>query len=115
AAALAVQDPRERPMERAAAADEAQKKFDDEKSDFLSYLKLWKFYAELLDHRKSNKKLHQACRDHFLSPSRLREWRDIHAQIKELVSELGWKVGDPAADSQQQFAPVHRALLAGLL
>jgi len=115
AAALAVQDPRDRPMERAAAADEAQKKFDDEKSDFLSYLRLWKFYGDLIDHKKSNKKLYQTCRENFLSPNRLREWRDIHSQIKEMVSELGWKVGDVNADPHKIYAQIHRALLAGLL
>jgi ATP-dependent helicase HrpA len=115
AAALAVQDPRERPMERAQAADEAHKLFADEKSDFLAYLKLWKFYEEQLAHKKSNRKLQDALRERFLSPSRMREWRDIRAQIKELVSELGWKVGELAPDIQKLYAPLHRALLAGLL
>jgi ATP-dependent helicase HrpA len=113
AAALAVQDPRERPMDRAQAADEAQKKFVDEKSDFLSYLKLWKFFDEGL-HHESNRKLHQACREHFLSFNRMREWRDVHTQLKELVGELGWKVGEAQPDSGQ-YARVHRALLNGLL
>ncbi len=113
AAALAVQDPRERPLDRAQSADEAQKKFADEKSDFLSYLKLWKFFDEGL-HHGSSRKLHRACREHFLSFNRMREWRDIHSQLKELVGELGWKVGEPRPDSNQS-ARVHRALLAGLL
>jgi len=113
AAALAVQDPRERPLDHAPAADEAQKKFADEKSDFLSYLKLWKFFDEGL-HHESNRKLHRACREHFLSFNRMREWRDIHSQLKELVGELGWKVGEPSEDSGQH-ARVHRALLGGLL
>jgi ATP-dependent helicase HrpA len=111
AAGLSVQDPRDRPADRAAAADEAQKRFDDEKSDFLSWLKLWKFFEEALQHEKSNRKVHQACRDHFLSYNRMREWRDIHAQLKELVAELGWKISDTPAT----FAQIHRALLAGLL
>jgi len=91
AAALSVQDPRQRPSERAAAADEAQKQFDDDKSDFLSWLKLWKFFEEGLAHGKSSRKLHEACREHFLSFNRMREWRDIHGQLKELVAELGVK------------------------
>src|SRR6267378_4489263 len=81
AAALSVQDPRQRPSERAAAADEAQKQFDDDKSDFLSWLKLWKFFEEGLAHGKSSRKLHEACREHFLSFNRMREWRDIHGQL----------------------------------
>jgi ATP-dependent helicase HrpA len=113
AAALAVQDPRERPMDRAQAADEAQKKFADEKSDFLSYLKLWKFFEEGL-HHESNRKLHRACQEHFLSFNRMREWRDIHSQLKELVGELGWMIGEPTPDPAQH-ARLHRALLTGLL
>ncbi len=111
AAALSVQDPRQRPSERAAAADEAQKRFDDEKSDFLSWLKLWKFFEEALAHMKSSRKLHEACREHFLSFNRMREWRDIHGQLKELVAELGWRISETPATYEQ----VHRALLAGLL
>jgi ATP-dependent helicase HrpA len=111
ASALSVQDPRERPAERAGAADEAQKRFDDEKSDFLSWLKLWKFFDDALHGGMSNRKLHQACREHFLSYNRMREWRDIHGQLKELVSELGWRISDTPAT----YAQVHRALLAGLL
>jgi ATP-dependent helicase HrpA len=111
AAGLSVQDPRQRPSERAAAADEAQKRFDDDKSDFLSWLKLWKFFEEALAHGKSQRKLAQACHDHFLSFNRMREWRDIHGQLKELAAELGWRMSEtPAA-----YPQVHRALLAGLL
>jgi len=113
AAALSVQDPRERPLERAQAADEAQKKFADDKSDFLGFLKLWRFFEEGL-HHESNRKLHKACRDHFLSFNRMREWRDIHSQLKELVAELGWKVGEIVSDAGE-YARVHRALLTGLL
>jgi ATP-dependent helicase HrpA len=111
ASALSVQDPRERPAERAGAADEAQKRFDDEKSDFLSWLKLWKFFEDALHHEKSHRKVHRACREHFLSFNRMREWRDVHGQLKELVAELGWNIPATAAT----YAQVHRALLAGLL
>jgi ATP-dependent helicase HrpA len=111
AAALSIQDPRQRPSERAAAADEAHKRFDDEKSDFLSWIKLWKFFEEALAHGKSGRKLHQACREHFLSFNRMREWRDIHGQLKELVVELGWRISETPATYEQ----MHRALLAGLL
>ena len=111
AAALSLQDPRERPMERAGAADAAQLKFEDEKSDFLSWLKLWKFYQEALAHKKSNRKLAELCREHFLSYNRMREWLDIHSQLHTFVAELGWKVSGKEAS----YAQIHRALLAGLL
>ena len=111
AAVLSLQDPRERPLERAGAADAAQAKFDDEKSDFLAFLKLWKFYQDALEHKKSKRKLAELCRDHFLSYNRMREWRDIHSQLHTFVAELGWKVSEKEAS----YAQIHRALLAGLL
>ncbi|MBE0613968.1 MAG: ATP-dependent RNA helicase HrpA [Burkholderiales bacterium] len=111
AAALSLQDPRERPMERAGSADAAQLKFEDEKSDFLAYLKLWKFYQEALAHKKSNRKLADLCREHFLSYNRMREWLDIHSQLHTFVAELGWKLSGKEAT----YAQIHRALLAGLL
>ncbi|MCC6472631.1 MAG: ATP-dependent RNA helicase HrpA [Burkholderiales bacterium] len=115
AAALSVQDPRERPLERAAAADAAQQRFDDERSDFLAYLKLWRFFEEALEHKKSNAKLRELCHGHFLSWLRLREWREVHAQLKELISEMGWHVGALSPEPAKSYAPIHRALLAGLL
>jgi ATP-dependent RNA helicase HrpA len=119
AAALAVQDPRERPLDHAQAADAAQKRFAEEKSDFLGFLKLWSFYEEAL-HHESNRKLHGVCRQHFLSFNRMREWRDIHSQLKELAGELGWRAGevrpaDEIAGSPVLYGQVHRAMLAGLL
>ncbi len=111
AAVLSLQDPRERPLERAGAADAAQLKFDDEKSDFLSWLKLWKFYHEALAHKKSKRKLMDLCRENFLSYNRMREWLDIHSQLHTFVAELGWKVSGKEAS----YAQIHRALLAGLL
>ncbi len=124
AAALSVQDPRERPIERAQAADEAHKKFADEKSDFLGFLKLWRFFDDELHHESRGgvggpsaptwRKLHNACREHFLSFNRMREWRDVHSQLKELAAELGWKAGAIVADAGQ-YARVHCALLTGLL
>ncbi len=111
AAALSVRDPRERPLERAGAADAARAKFDDDKSDFLVWLKLWKFYQEALAHKKSNRKLADLCRDNFLSYLRMREWLDIHGQLHTFVAELGWKISEKEAT----YAQIHRALLAGLL
>ncbi|MEO8037417.1 MAG: ATP-dependent RNA helicase HrpA [Betaproteobacteria bacterium] len=111
AAALSVQDPRDRPIERADAADQAHALFVDERSDFLAYLKMWDFYDELLKHKKSTRKLAADCRDRFLSWLRLREWRDLHGQLHAHVSELGWRENEKPAD----YAQLHRALLAGLL
>ena len=76
-----MQDPRERPFERADAADKAHERFADERSDFMAYLKLWEFFGEAVKHKKSNRKLIDELHACFLSHRRLREWRDIHGQL----------------------------------
>jgi ATP-dependent helicase HrpA len=111
ASALSVQDPRERPFDRAEAADRAQEQFQEERSDFMAYLKLWAFFEEALKHKKSNRKLVELLHEHFLSHRRMREWRDIHGQLAALVGELGMQLNETPATSDQ----IHRALLAGLL
>jgi len=111
AAALSIQDPRERPFDRAEAADRAHEPFQDERSDFFGYLKLWKFFDDALRHRKSSRKLAQLLHDSFLSQRRMREWRDVHAQLAALVGELGLQPNEAPAG----YEPVHRALLTGLL
>jgi ATP-dependent helicase HrpA len=111
AAALSVQDPRERPLEARDAADAAHRRFGDEKSDFLSLVKLWDFVQEKIEHKKSNRKLTDDFKAHFLSPRRVREWIDVHAQLSVLVGEHGWRVNTVPATFEQ----VHVALLAGLL
>jgi ATP-dependent helicase HrpA len=88
ASALSVQDPRERPMDKQEAADEAHRKFKDERSDFIGYLKLWDFYHQQTEHL-STSKLRKLCQTNFLSFVRMREWRDIHQQLLSLVSEMG--------------------------
>ena len=70
--------------------------FADERSEFLGLLKLWAFFDDALKHRKSNRKLAQLCREHFLSYVRLREWRDLHGQLHAQVSEMGWRLNETA-------------------
>ncbi|HVK95509.1 MAG TPA: ATP-dependent RNA helicase HrpA, partial [Noviherbaspirillum sp.] len=111
AAALSVQDPRDRPMEAQDAADNAHRKFADEKSEFVSYLKIWKWFEEAIEHKKSNKQLMENCRANFLSQLRLREWRDVHSQLLTLVREQGWRLNEAPATYEQ----LHTALLTGLL
>jgi ATP-dependent helicase HrpA len=111
ASGLAIQDPRERPLERQEAADSAHAQFHDERSEFAGLLKLWAFFDEALKHKKSNRKLAHACSEAFLSHLRLREWRDLHGQLHVLVSEMGWHPNEKPAN----YDAVHRALLAGLL
>lgn len=111
AAALSVQDPRERPPEAQAAADQAHRRLADDRSDFLSFVKLWDFVSERIEHKKSNRKLTYELHANFLSARRVREWRDVHSQLATVVGELGWHVNPTPATYEQ----VHLALLTGLL
>ncbi|XHS78121.1 ATP-dependent RNA helicase HrpA [Burkholderiaceae bacterium UC74_6] len=115
ASALSGQDVRDRPMEHQQAADEKHKKFDDEKSEFMGYLKLWKWLGESKggegEHKLSNRKHEQLLRDNFVSVRRVREWRDIHSQLHTVVAEHGWRLNGAAATYEQ----VHLSMLAGLL
>ncbi|MBV8603632.1 MAG: ATP-dependent RNA helicase HrpA [Pelomonas sp.] len=115
ASALSGQDVRDRPLEQQQAADEKHKKFDDEKSEFMGYLKLWKWLGESKggegEHKLSNRKHEQLLRENFVSVRRVREWRDIHAQLHTVVAEQGWRLNGAPATYEQ----VHLSMLAGLL
>jgi ATP-dependent helicase HrpA len=111
AAALSIQDPRDRPQALREQSDRAHEEFRDESSDFLQLLNLWKFFETELEHKKSNRKLQEACREHFLSYVRMREWRDLAGQLREMASELEIRENRTPATYEQ----IHRALLTGLL
>jgi ATP-dependent helicase HrpA len=125
AAALSVQDPRDRPMDKQEAFATAHEKFAHPQSEFLAYLNLWQFYLEALaqknEHKQSNRKLDQLMRQNFLSPVRLREWRDVHAQLLELCASVGLHIKHKAAVEgggakfTARYDAVHRALLTGLI
>ena len=109
AAALGLQDPRDRPQAAQQRADEAHRKFRDEGSDFAGYLKLWAFWEQARGRSRSY--LHKVCRENFLNYNRMREWEDIHDQLVRVMQEL--KIGpNPQPGSADQ---IHRALLPGLL
>ena len=130
AAALEVQDPRERPLEKQEAADNAHAQFADEQSDFLSYLKIWDFYHKLKNTLSRNQ-LQNACRQNFLSFMRLREWLDVHRELLELIEEAGKggrvgpasaasagpptaRIGGPALAVRQAFQPDAQVRLESL-
>ena len=94
ASALSVQDPRERPLDRQEAADNVHRAMADDKSDFSTFVKLWRYVQNAMEHKESNRKLTEEFRRKFLSPRRLREWRDVYRQLKELTAELGWKINE---------------------
>lgn len=110
-AALSSQDPRDRPQEQRAQADQLHARFQHEQSEFLSWLALWHHFEGALAHKKSGRKLAQWCHDQFLSLYRLREWRDTHTQLRALVTQMGFRVNSAPAPADQ----IHRALLTGLL
>ena len=111
ASALSVQDPRDRPLEAQEQADQAHRRFADERSEFLQWLKIWAWFEEAVAHKKSNRQLIDACRANFLSHLRLREWRDVHSQLLTVVREHGWRLNEADATVEQ----IHLALLTGLL
>ena len=111
AAAMSVQDPRDRPLEAQAAADQAHRRFADERSEFLSDLKLWNWYQEQIEHKKSQRQLRDVCRENFISAMRMREWLDVEHQLRSTVLELGWRINPLSATYEQ----LHLALLTGLL
>ena len=114
ASALSVQDPRERPMEQAGTADQAHAKWrgseQEQRSEFLAWLKLWQAFGEEWAH-ESQRKQRDWCRKNFLNYLRMREWRDIHGQLHALCAEHQWRENEKSAAYEQ----IHRALLAGLL
>ncbi|MDQ3329274.1 MAG: ATP-dependent RNA helicase HrpA [Planctomycetota bacterium] len=143
AAVLELQDPRERPLEKQQAADEAHKKFADGESDFIGCLRMWRFIRGLKEDL-SRGKLRRACQKNFLSYNRVREWEDIHRQLMQLAEQAGFdprrnqgllnalaeegqakeSIGHVAGiaaakrretTSAEAYGALHRALLAGLL
>ncbi len=117
ASALSVPDPRDRPLEKQQAADQAHLRFRDERSDFLSLLALWEFFDGKLAEKLTHRQLVEACRAQYVSWLRLREWRDVHGQLATEMTELGWKwsAALPRAIDPARYAAIHQALLAGLL
>jgi ATP-dependent helicase HrpA len=165
AAGMSVQDARDRPLEHQQAADQAHKKFDDERSEFLADLKLWNWLESLrggahaspmqsepqrpssspsfprkresiagdtldsrlrgndgvqvnkpsaattAEHKLSHRQQEQKLRENFISPRRVREWRDIHSQLLTVVTEHGWRLNTSPATYEQ----LHLSMLAGLL
>ncbi len=111
ASAISVQDPRERPIDAQTQADQAHKKFADERSDFLAFVNMWEYTRELHKNKESNRLYERQLKSDYLSPRRVREWRDVHRQLEEMVAEFGWRVNTVKATYEQ----IHKSLLSGLL
>ncbi|MBT1065164.1 ATP-dependent RNA helicase HrpA [Bowmanella sp. Y26] len=110
AAALSIQDPRERPQDKRQAADQAHSLFQHKESDFLSYQQLWQTFREQ-QKQLTNNQLRKWCRDHFLNYLRMREWQDIVSQLKQAIVDLGFRLNSQPAD----YDAIHQAIASGLL
>ena len=116
ASALSVQDVRDRPMDKQTQADQAHAKFDDEKSEFVGYLKLWKWLGDSRGghdavHKLTNRQHENLLRENFINMRRVREWRDIHSQLMGTIGEQGWELNTKPASYEQ----LHQSMLCGLL
>ena len=110
AAALSIQDPRERPAEQQQAADDRHRRFADPTSDFLAYLNLWNYLRER-QRELSGSAFRRMCKSEFLHFLRIREWQDLHGQLKQVAKTLGVTLNDADAAPDR----IHVSLLAGLL
>lgn len=108
--ALSIQDPRERPMDKQQASDEKHRRFEDKDSDFQSFLNLWNYVQEQQQTLSQNQ-FRKQCQKEFLSYLRLREWQDIHYQVRQATRELSLTINQDAAPEQA----IHSAILTGLL
>ncbi|MGW6456817.1 ATP-dependent RNA helicase HrpA [Streptomyces sp. NPDC055078] len=110
AAALSIQDPRERPAEKQTQADQQHARFKDETSDFLAFLNLWRYVREQQKERGSSS-FRRMCKQEYLNFLRIREWQDIYAQLRQVAKSMGIHVNEEDAPE----ASVHVSLLSGLL
>ncbi|MER5539936.1 ATP-dependent RNA helicase HrpA [Streptomyces mirabilis] len=110
AAALSIQDPRERPADKQTQADQQHARFRDETSDFLAFLNLWRYIREQQKERGSSA-FRRMCKQEYLNFLRIREWQDIYTQLRTVAKQMGIHLNEDDAAEQS----VHVSLLAGLL
>ncbi|MEU3086193.1 ATP-dependent RNA helicase HrpA [Streptomyces massasporeus] len=110
AAALSIQDPRERPADKQAQADQQHARFKDETSDFLAYLNLWRYIREQQKERGSSS-FRRMCKQEYLNFLRIREWQDIYTQLRTVAKQMGIHLNEEDAPDDR----IHLSLLAGLL
>ncbi|NGO12815.1 ATP-dependent RNA helicase HrpA [Streptomyces sp. HC44] len=113
AAALSIQDPRERPADKQTQADQQHARFKDETSDFLAFLNLWRYIREQQKERGSSS-FRRMCKQEYLNFLRIREWQDIYSQLRTVAKQMGLHQ-EPSAGTAAPDQQVHVSLLAGLL
>ena len=111
--ALSIQDPRERPADKQQQAQQAHARFAEKESDFLAYLNLWKHLRQK-QRELSGNQFRKLCREEYLNYLRVREWQDIHGQIKQVLRQMDVEVPAPSENAADPRG-VHMSLLAGLL
>lgn len=109
-AALSIQDPRERPLEKRPQADQSHARFTDKGSDFITLLNLWN-YLKTQEKELSGNAFRRLCKAEYLNYLRVREWGDVNRQLTRMTKQLGLTVGGQSTDA----VAIHRSLLAGLL
>lgn len=114
AAGLTIQDPRERPEEHRAAADELHGRFTDDTSDFSALLNLWNYLHDQ-QRELSGNQFRKLCRREFINYLRVREWQDLVRQLRQIAREVGIKTGSQNVDAVKHHEGVHKALLTGML
>ncbi|MBN1932634.1 MAG: ATP-dependent RNA helicase HrpA [Desulfobacterales bacterium] len=126
ASVLSLQDPRERPVEKSEEADRMHAVFADPSSDFITLLNIWNRYHNSRHEKKSSGKMKKFCKQHYLSFRRMREWRDIHAQVIDILKEYGLKnqkksldTSEPKTTKLEVFSPlytaIHKSILSGFI
>ncbi len=110
AAALSIQDPRERPVDKQQAAGEKHARFADKESDFLTYLNLWDYLTDQQRALSSNQ-FRKLCKTEFLNYLRVREWQDLDSQLRQVAKSLGLGTTSAREDGDR----IHQAVLSGLL
>ena len=117
ASALSIQDPKERPLEKAGQADQKHARFKDPDSDFITLLNIWNHYHRSWETLRTQNKMRKFCREHFLSFVRMREWYHIHQQLSSILEEQGIKDQNPYEDrkGKNRYAGIHRSILSGYL
>ena len=119
ASMLSVQDPRERPSGKENDADEKHSAFADRSSDFITLLRIWNKFASLYKEKKSQNQIRKYCRENFLSYNRMKDIREVHAQLSEMLEEHGMRAGKSKARFIKEFNPlyvdIHKSILTGFL
>ncbi len=117
ASALSIQDPRERPLEKAAQADQVHGKFRDSGSDFITLLNIWNHYHRSWETLKTQNNMRKFCKAHFLSFVRMREWHHIHEQISNILKSQGIRNinNQNPKNVKDRYADIHQSVLSGYL